>query len=97
MKIKLRVTEDHLINGVRQNCGLCPVALAIGEIVMEDVRIWVLPSSITLLMGYDLHKIWNSIEMGRYISDIDQSVDVEPREFEVEIPEKYLPTVTYES
>lgn len=37
--LEITVTKDDIKNGVKQNCGKCPIALAMQRVLGEDVEV----------------------------------------------------------
>lgn len=98
MKTKIAVTELHIEKGTRIVSTLCPVALAINEVLNNSARSGVCKDYFTI---YDVLKdkegdaiyFLNPL-VTEAIDSFDAGKKMLPLEFEVDIPEEYLKVVS---
>lgn len=87
--MKIQVTKEHIKNGVCSSPTKCMVALAISDVVHKDVKVSV-PCPYVALD----HMSWIFLalpdEVISAIRKFDKQSEIEPFEFELEIPQEYL-------
>lgn len=79
-KITLTVTDKHIRSGERDDCVLCPIALAFTH-AYPDVQFGVYPTSIYVMedgeaMHYELPR-----EAIKFIDKFDNGIEVQPLTF----------------
>jgi hypothetical protein len=62
-KVKIKVTEQDIVEGVQQDCMACPVALAVRRVVKDKVRIEVRDLSVLIEIPEHLIHIENGMVM----------------------------------
>lgn len=94
--MKFKVEKKHIVAG--KDCQLsrldCPVAMAVNEQLVDGYFALVSENSIEIRQitsenEYVLGR-WNSKELKRRIVEFDQRWNVEPFEFELDVPERYV-------
>lgn len=90
-KIRIHVTKEDILNGVRANYNKCPVALAIKRRIKPDLYVEVRASGIDI---GDVH-IVNSINTYGFISRFDNCPreyrdSITPIRFMIEIPSGFV-------
>lgn len=86
MKVTVDVTRNHIQRGTRSNCGYCPIALAIKEIIKGPYDFSVRAASICFTKrSYQLPE-----SAQNFICDFDAGWKVIPFSFELDIGEEYL-------
>jgi hypothetical protein len=81
MEVTIKVTDKHIHHGLRNDCGQCPVALAVKDAIPEAQDISVGDDDIDyVLYGYHRACLLDP-EVSRRISDFDRGRDMEPFEF----------------
>ncbi len=87
MKFMIKVTQDYIDNGIKEDGDWCPVALAIKELPLIDGDVSVDGDSILLPDG-------EALDLPASVSDFVHAFDagalVKPFSFEVDIPEDYI-------
>lgn len=95
MLVTVDVTPEDLSNGLPGNCGLCPVALAVRRIVRDDVAIRV---SMSILSWRWPDYTTGSVDLPwtaeNFIKRFDAACEIEPFEFEIDLPDELLAAVT---
>jgi hypothetical protein len=83
MKLKITVTEQDILQGVRGHIYICPVGLAAfrvfnKKVIVDGGKIYTYDDR-NMEIGYQLPK-----EISNWIADYDNGKVVEPIEFEVD-------------
>ena len=91
--MKIQVTEKHIKNGEPRSCEFCPIALAIKEVLGENVFVnnnfevnW---RSLDAIIDGDLFCHTLPKEASQFIDMFDDNSKVRPLEFELDL-EQYL-------
>jgi len=91
--VKVEVTFDDILQGTPGACGSCPIALAAQRLLDTDrfkVEVSLL-SLICLNLDGDLSGLAELPPDARaFIDGFDHGADVEPFEFEIELPDELL-------
>lgn len=90
MKLKIKVTQEHISRGVRGRCHSCPIALAVREHGYQTPFVGVrniYPYGVDMCGNFNLpfkiaHMPQTAVDFAR---NFDYGRQVEPFEFEVEI------------
>lgn len=82
--MKISVTQAHIDTGVPIQCSKCPIALAVGDVVVGEVAVGIRSLCIETYW-IDLPSVAQ-----QFIRAYDDGTVVEPFEFEVEIPRSLL-------
>lgn len=87
----IKIEQRH-INVGRGGCYNCPGALAIKEVVNEEFRDTVRVYGSRLLIGFDeeKYKATHPIQLHDFVTNWDQELPVQPCEFELNIPPRFL-------
>jgi hypothetical protein len=89
----INVTQEHINNGIPTKCGLCPVALAINDVLNNTYyhayvyhnEIDIANNSFAVKQSFDLPE---SVKL--FINKFDKNLPVEPFKFELDIDPKYI-------
>lgn len=81
MRQLITVTDDHIKQGVKRECTLCPVALAIRS-QLPDSNIDVYRSTFLIAAG---HIIKAPESVRKFIDKFDKGMDVKPFSFYLEV------------
>ncbi len=96
MKLTVRLTARHIVNGKPKNPQLCAVALALRELIRDD---WLVGAGYSGCFAYERNSSTAfkdqisfevSAEVKRWMRDFDDEKSCHPIEFEVDLPEKVL-------
>lgn len=89
----IQITPDDIKHGTRKSCRMCPVARALQRVSIKNVECQV---TINYCYGLDnmngqiVWEKWLPIVIQEFIQKFDDDRIVEPFDFELDIPEKYL-------
>lgn len=91
--ITVKVTQDHINEGIRNACSECPVALSVTEVLKGGLLAYV--TNCVIIRGQCDDKLVSKFykfddNTQRFIKDFDRGKPVKPMEFECNIPEEYL-------
>ena len=81
--IRVRVTQEHINGGTRNDCGCCPVALALIDMLYECVRVDA--THIEIRIGTSVRGFLTPLEVAIFVRKYDGGEEVEPFEFELEL------------
>jgi hypothetical protein len=90
VKIDVTVTQEHIDKGMRNQCSICPVALAFRDVNnMRDVLVG--ESSCHVKLWHDQY-FRNAATLPSVVSDrirdFDSGLGMEPFEFSIEVPDE---------
>lgn len=94
--MKIKVLQSHIDNGKKKDCRLCPIALAIQEILKDIYTVSVSMSKIHIFCKFDLQNefIKPSFDIVTFIWQFDNLEQgdkrIEPFEFDLYIPLRLL-------
>lgn len=92
--VRVNVTEEHIIHGRKRNCFNCPVAKAIGELLVGDVDVSVGVTGGTLTIDKRGEALFDlPDEAGEWITKFDTGdlgYKAQPISFSVLLPKKFL-------
>lgn len=71
--VTVRVTEEHILKGIKRNAGKCPIKLALIDAGLEDVK---------FCCASPTHNSGFPREVADFISDFDSDLPVAPFSFE---------------
>ena len=91
-KVKINVKKEHINEGQRGKCSLCPVDLAVKEIVKPEfgVRVGYVSIIIEKEPFDDFLSIRHDFSVAAWIVEYDGKNQVAPMSFEIEVPEEIL-------
>lgn len=89
MKTTIKVTDECIKAGVRQNACDCPIALAVRNVMKDDVHFRVGPDYI-YISGNPYEDIGLPLDAMLFIRDFDNNKPVLAFEFEVDISEELV-------
>ncbi len=75
-EITLTVTQEHINNGRRKDCGFCPIALSARELYPKE---YVEVGSSNILIGSTQYQC--SDEAFKFIINFDRKIEVKPSTF----------------
>jgi hypothetical protein len=88
--VKFAITQEDLDDGDRFNASSCPVALCSGRTLKRnDISVGCFSTFIG--EGKERKQVSMPREMQDYIKNFDRRIEVRPVEFEMEIPDEFLP------
>ena len=73
-KVKIKVTEQDIVEGVQQDCMACPVARAVRRVVKDNVRIEVRDLSVLIEIPEHLIHIENGMVMNEDVHTLGQDL-----------------------
>lgn len=77
-KLTIRVTQNHIDKGRPEDCGRCPVALAVLDALPDVRRVYVDGDIISVRYARKDHVYWCPIEVANFVSDFDSGDPVSP-------------------
>ena len=85
----MEVTQEHINQGLPEDCGVCPVALAVKEALPYITRCFVDGNTIEL-QRTDVQSIPTPLIARRFILDFDNKIVGLPFNFDIEVKEFFL-------
>lgn len=93
MIVKINVTQEHIRDGIKSNCRLCPVALAVQSVVLPSLTVNVrghIEFIDNVFSGYSLGEAHFTHHVGDIIHDYDQGFSMKPFSFNTFIPKHLI-------
>jgi hypothetical protein len=82
--VRIKVSWDHIRNGIRGKTMQCPIALALNDL---GFQVAVVRKSVIILGTQEVsHRIYPSEEMKNFIERFDNGERVYPKAFEIDVP-----------
>ena len=90
MKATFEITPEILATAKPRDSGSCAVTLAVKARFPEEVGIFTTPGGIHFRsIGSRFHGIPLPSDMQAYVRDFDSDIHMEPRSFELDLPEDF--------
>lgn len=87
MKLRIKVTDEDIRLGRRQDCNRCPVARAAKRLVKAGLRGKVVVAGEIYIEGFPAVEVSTlSGDLDRFIFKFDEGESVKPTEFIVDMP-----------
>lgn len=88
----INVTAEHIASGKKSDCGECPIALAIKEVVKDEVEVGVGTAAVTFqhLDSGEYHTEYLPLVATGFITGFDHGCPVVPFNFELPIRGHFL-------
>jgi hypothetical protein len=91
MKLKIKVTKEHISRGVCGDSRNCPVALAVKELMPKHKAWEVRVGSTNVRLTLSIRRRYPiPLLAERFIRRFDRGVEVRPITFVIELPKSYL-------
>lgn len=82
----IQITQEHIDNGKRAECSLCPIALAIKKVIKSDLNVGTGYGNIWI-SGHEVDWYTKTPEVARvFMFQFDRQYSVKPTKFELDIP-----------
>jgi hypothetical protein len=73
-KVKIKVTEQDIVEGVQQDCMACPVARAVRRVIKDNVRIEVRDLSVLIAIPEQLLHMEKGVVMDKHIHEVEDDL-----------------------